>query len=406
MATAAAPALSGVNVLDLSHGVSGGYCTKVLADLGAQVIKVEPPSVGDATRRAGPFLHDVPNLEASAPFLYLHMGKKGVTLNLKSETGRSILLRLVQQTDVLVENFRPGVMARLGLDYASLEQVNPGLIMASISYFGQSGPYRDYEGCDMVAHAISGYMYLTGDEDREPLRAGGCQSGYQAGLQAAMAILAALTYRDFTTEGQHIDVSTIEALASTFDGVAVYTMLERQGIMPRRAGTRLINRDPYYAYPSTLLPCKDGWVHVHYSPSNPEGLAFLAGNPRLAAPEVMAAMMGHADEMDRILSEWLKDHTREEIQTAAQEIRVPFTMVQSIAEVVEDPQNEAMGFFVEIDHPVAGKLRYPSSPFHMPESPWKPVRAPLLGEHNQEIYCQRLGYSREDLVRLREMNII
>jgi len=399
-------ALSGINVLDLSQGVSGGYCTKVLADLGAQVIKVEPPFIGDFARKTGPFLGDIPNLETSAPFLYLNTGKKSITLNLESRSGTSILLELVQQADVLVENFKPGFMAKLGLAYPSLEQVNPGLIMASISCFGQSGPYRDYEGCDMVAYAISGYMYLTGDEDKEPLRAGGSQSGYQAGLQAAMALLAALTYRDFTGEGQYVDVSTVEALASTFDGVTVYTTLERQGFMPRRAGTRLINRDPRFTYPSTLLPCKDGWVHVHHSPSNPRGLAALTGNPRLEAPEVLAAGMGHANEIDQMLTEWLKDHTREEIQTTAQHMRVPFTMVQSIDEVLEDPQNEARGFFVEIDHPVAGKLKYPRPPFHMPESPWLPVRAPLLGEHNQEIYCQRLGYSKEDLVRLRELNII
>ena len=130
----------------------------------------------------------------------------------------------------------------------------------------------------MIAYALSGYMYLTGDEDREPLKAGGSQSGYQAGLATVMA---ALSHRDFTAEGQYIDVSTIEALAGTFDGVAVYTMLEKRGTMPRRAGTRLITRDPHGAYPSTLLPCKDGWVHVHYSPSFPERLALLTGNQKL-----------------------------------------------------------------------------------------------------------------------------
>ncbi|MBI4338259.1 MAG: CoA transferase [Chloroflexi bacterium] len=399
-------ALSGVGVLDLSQGVSGGYCTKLLADLGARVIKVEPPSVGDCTRRAGPFLNDIPDLEASAPFLYLNTGKQSITLDLKSPTGQRILLELVKGTDVLVENFKPGVMEKLGLGYSVLEQVNPGLVMASISCFGQSGPYRDYEGCELVAYAMSGYMYLTGDEDREPLKAGGSQSGYQAGLAAAMAVLAALTRKDFTGTGQYLDVSTIEALAGTFDGVSFYTMMERSGIMPRRAGTRLITREPQAPYPSRLLPCKDGWVHVHWSPSFPEGLALLTGNPGLAAAEVMAAMMGHADEIDQMLVDWLKDHSREEVQSLAQEIRVPFTMVHSIAEVLADPQNEAQGFFVEIDHPVAGRLRYPSPPFRVPLSPWRPARAPLLGEHNLEIYCHRLGHSMEDLTRLRQLNVI
>ena len=399
-------ALSGVNVLDLSDGVSGGYCTKIMADLGAQVIKVEPPVTGDSARSAGPFLNTVPNIETSAPYLYLNAGKKSITLDLKCDAAKPIIRKLVKHTDILIENFKPGVMAELGLDYASLKQFNPGLIMVSISYFGQTGPYRGYEGSELIAYALSGYMYLTGDEDREPLKAGGSQSGYQAGLAAVMAIMAALTHRDFTAEGQYIDVSTIEALAGTFDGVAVYSMLEKRGFMPRRAGTRLINRDPHYAYPSVLLPCKDGWVHAHYSPSFPEGLALLTGNPRLEEPEVLMAMMGHADEIDQMLIEWLKDHTREEIQTLAQELRIPFTMVQSIAEVLDDPQNEATGFFVELDHPVAGKLQYPSPAYHMPESPWQPTRAPLLGEHNRQVYCEILGYSEKELTVLQKSGVI
>ncbi len=399
-------ALSGVNVLDLSDGVSGGYCTKIMSDLGAQVIKVEPPVTGDSARSAGPFLNDIPNIETSAPYLYLNTGKKSITLDLKNDASKPIVHKLVKQADILIENFKPGVMSELGLDYDILKQLNPGLIMASISYFGQTGPYRDYEGSELIAYAVSGYMYLTGDEDREPLIAGGSQSGYQAGLATVMAVMAALSHRDFTAEGQYIDVSTIEALAGTFDGVAVYTMLEKRGTMPRRAGTRLITRDPHSPYPSALLPCKDGWVHVHYSPSFPEGLALLTGNPRLEEPEVLTAMMGHADEIDQLLMERLKDHTREEIQTQAQELRIPFTMVQSIAEVLDDPQNEATGFFVELDHPVAGKLRYPSLPYHMPESPWQPVRAPLLGEHNRQVYCDVLRYSEKELTVFQESGVI
>ena len=399
-------ALSGVNVLDLSQGYSGGYCTKVLADLGAQVVKVETPLRGDVARAMGPFLDDVPDKETSAPFLYLNAGKKSVTLDIFDVSAQPLLKELIAWADILVENFKPGVMATLGLDYARLEPVNPGLIMVSISYFGQTGTYRDYEGSDLIAYAMSGYMYLTGDEDREPLRAGGYQAEYQAGLSAAMAAVAALTYRDFTGEGQHVDVSAIEALASTFDGVSVFTMFERSGVAPKRAGTRLINRDPHGAYPSRLLPCKDGWVHVHYSPSNPEGLAWLTGSPRLEAPDVLSAMMGHADEIDELLEDWLKDHSREEIQTLAQELRVPFTMVQSIAEVLEDPQNEARKFFVEVEHPKAGSFRYPTSPFRLSESPWRAAVAPLLGEHNEDVFCRTLGHSQAILDRLRESHVV
>ncbi|MCH9037274.1 MAG: CoA transferase [Chloroflexi bacterium] len=400
------PALAGLNVLDLSEGISGGYCTKVLSDLGAQVIKIEASVVGDCTRRMGPFLNDVPSIEASAPFLYLNAGKKSITLNIEADGAKSILKELVKRTDILVESFKPGYLAELGLGYPDLEEANPGLIMASISYFGQDGPYRDYEGCELVAFAMSGYMYLTGDEDREPLKAGGYQAEYQGGLAAAMAILAALNYRDYTEEGQYIDVSTIEALAATLDGVSVFTTLEHDGVLPRRAGTRLIRREPRAPYPSTLLPCKDGWIHVHYSPSNPEGIALLTGNPRLADPEVLGAMNGHADEIDQIITDWLKGHTREEAQALAQEIRIPFTMVQSIPEVMEDPQHKARDFFVAIDHPVAGPLKYPRSPFAAPKDPGQPARAPLLGEHNQQIYCQLLGRSSQELSGLADLNVI
>ena len=398
--------LAGLRVLDASDGVAGGYCTKLLADMGADVTKVEPPGAGDSTRRTGPFAGDVPNPETSAPFLYLSAGKKSVTLDLERSPGQSIFRVLAGRADIVVENFKPGVMAGLGLDYGTLHEANPGLIMASITYFGQTGPYSSYEACDLVAYAVSGYMYLTGDEDREPLKAGGNQSGYQAGLAAAMAITAALSYRDVAGEGQYIDVSAIEALASTFDGVCVFTMEERLGFVPTRAGTRLISREPHSPYPSNLLPCKDGWVHVHWSPSHPEGLAFLTGNPWLESDEVMGALRGHADEIDEALMEWLKDVPRDEVQALAQEVRVPFTKVQSIAEVMADPQNEASGFFAEAEHPVAGKLRYPASPISATDTRPKPRRAPLLGEHNEEVYSGLLGYALDDLSRLAEMGVI
>ena len=398
--------LSGLKVLDASDGVCGGYCTKLLADMGAEVTKVEPPGSGDSTRRAGPFGGGVPNPETSAPFLYLNAGKCSVTLDLKSRPGQVIFTELATVADVVVENARPGVMEEWGLDYPALSQSNPSLVMASITWFGQTGPYRDYEGCDLVAHAVSGYMYLTGDEEREPLKAGGSQSEYQAGLAAAMAITTALSYRDLTGEGQYIDVSAIESLAATFDGVGTFTMEDRLGFVPRRAGTRLISRDSHSPYPSNLLPCQDGWVHVHWSPSFPEGLAFLTGNPRLESDEVMAALRGHADEIDAALTQWLKDVPREEVQAQAQEIRVPFTMVQSVAEVMEDPQNRATGFFAEVEHPVAGKLRLPTSPITTSAIRSMPKRAPLLGEHNEAVYCGTLGYAADELSRLAELMVI
>lgn len=398
--------LDGVKVLDLSLGLSGGYCTKMLRDLGAEVIKVEPRGTGDDTRSIGPFLNDKPNIETSAPFLYLNQGKKSVTLDVNHPEGRQIVKRLAAQSDVMVESFKPGYLSRVRLDYEGLMKVNPTLILASISYFGQEGPYSQYQGSEIVAYAFSGYMYITGDPDREPLKAGGYQSEYHGGISAGMAVLAALNYRDLTGEGQYIDVSTVEAIASTFEGVSYYSMLERENVLPRRQGTRLIHTSHRAPYPSTLLPCKDGWVHVHYSPSFPDGLATLTGNHRLAEDEMMTALSGHADEIDELVMGWMKDLTREEVFDLSQELRIPFTKVQSIPEVMSDPQNEARALFRVADHPVAGALRYPGTPL----SPWtqgeSPNRAPLLGEHTDEVLRNALAMSDKDIEGLKTEGVI
>ena len=226
--------ICGIKVLDLSLGLSGGYCTKMLRDLGAEVIKIEPPGTGDDTRSIGPFLNDEPDVETSAPFLYLNQGKKSVTLDISHPDARGIVERLASSSDVVIESFKPGYLSGLGLDYEGLSTVNSSLIMASISYFGQKGPYSQYEGSEIVAYAFSGYMYITGDPDREPLKAGGYQSEYHGGISAAMAVVAALNYRDLTGEGQYIDVSTVEAIASTFEGVSYYSM-QRAGGRPAQA---------------------------------------------------------------------------------------------------------------------------------------------------------------------------
>ena len=398
--------LDGVKVLDLSLGLSGGYCTKMLRNLGADVIKVEPRDTGDDTRSVGPFLNDEPNTETSAPFLYLNQGKKSVTLDLGHPDARNIIEQLAAESDVVVESFKPGYLSGLGLDYERLEKVNPTLIMASISYFGQEGPYSQYEGSEIVAYAFSGYMYITGDPDREPLKAGGYQSEYHGGISAAMAVLAALNYRDLTGEGQYIDVSTVEAIASTFEGVSYYSMLERENVLPRRQGTRLIHTSHRAPYPSTLLPCKDGWMHIHYSPSFPDGLATLTGNGRLAEDEVMTAMSGHADEIDDLVTDWMKDLTREEVFELSQELRIPNTKVQSIPEVMSDSQNEARTFFREAEHPVAGTLKYPGTPL----APWadgeSPERAPLLGEHTVDVLRDDLNMSDSEITRLRDKGAI
>ena len=399
-------ALDGIKVLDITSGFAGGYCTKILRDLGAEVIKVEIPESGDSCRSFGPFLNDDPNIETSAPYLYLNAGKKSITLDVCRPESRDVFHSLCLESDILVENYKPGKMHQIGLGYENLSTINPTLIMCSLTYFGQFGPYSQFEGSDIVSYAMSGYMHLTGEEDREPLKAGGRQAEYQCGLAGSMSILAALLNRSLTGTGDHIDVSATEALTSTFDGVAYFQTYDKTGDNPMRAGTRLIAREPTGAYPSTLLPCKDGWVHVHYSPSNPEGIGFLTGSDRLASDAIMKRMREHADEIDELITEWLQNHTRSEVQTLAQEVRVPFTMVQSIEETISDPQNKYRNYFMPMEHEIAGKMDYPTSPFRLKTSEWTPLPAPLLGQHNDEIYVTKLKIDTNNMAKMKSAGII
>jgi len=385
-------------VLDLSENISGPYCAKLLADYGAEVIKVERPGGGDAARSIGPFLKDEPHPEKSGLFLYLNTNKKGITLNLKDRSGQGILKRLVQQADVLVQNYEPRLLPGLGLCYEELEQVKPGLIMTSISYFGQTGPYRDYKGSEMIALALGGLMYMTGAPDREPLKGSGFQAEFQAGLNAAVAAMTALYFREATGQGQHIDVSVMEVVASILEAAVLNH--EYNGTVRGRAGAR-----HHSAYPSTILPCRDGYVHVHAS-TDWEAFSRFMEAPGLLDPKFEGAHRLYADEMDELMLPWLLAHDADEIFTSAQTWRFPFAKVLDIDELLEDVQYKDRGFWVEVDHPIAGWLTYPGAPFKMEETPWKAGRAPLLGEHNEEIYCGRLGFTREDLVLLRESGVV
>ena len=396
-------ALDGISVLDLGEYVSGPYCAKMLAAFGAEVIKVEKPGKGDVARRMGPFPGDEPHPERSGAFLYLNTGKKSITLNLESATGLQIFKELVGTTDVLVENFQPGVMASLGLDYTTLESINPRLIMTSITGFGQSGPYRDYKMSSIVGYAMSGHQYINGEPDREPLQGPGPQPEYQGGLHGFFGTMAALYSREDTDQGQCVDVSIMECLT----GFHQFTIIRYTygGEIKSRTGNRYES-----SYPITIYPCKDG--HVALSASSPQqqellyalvGMPELGEDPRFISP---LDRIANAEAYDALVMPWFQERTKEEIFHTCSQWRVPCAPVTHPGELLSDPHFREREFFVEVDHPEAGKLPYPGAPFRMSETPWQTDRAPLLGEHNEEIYCQHLGYSREDLVKLRERGCI
>jgi crotonobetainyl-CoA:carnitine CoA-transferase CaiB-like acyl-CoA transferase len=383
--------------------MAAGYCTKLLAGLGAEVIKVEPPGKGDAVRSMRPFKDDIPNVETSAVHLHLSMGKKSITLEPGSETARRLLDSLLSTADVMVETYEGDDLARLGLTYDEVSAAHPDLIVTSITDFGREGPYANYKGGELVDYSAGGYTFLTGLPDRVPIKAGGSQAQYQGGLHAAGATLSALLLRDQTGRGDHLDVSIVEAICFTHGGMAPF--LNSNNIY-RRVGARLLSNAPTAPYPSTILPARDGFVHAHWSPADPHLMGVLTENPRLGDPELWATPRAHADEIDTLLTEWLAGLDRAEAVRRAQELRHPFTVVLTPADLIDDPQFVERGFFTELDHPVAGPMKHLGAPFRMSDTAWESRRAPLLGEHNAEIYCERLGLSLEELSLLRERGIV
>ena len=395
-------ALEGVKVLDLTHHIAGPYCTKLLADFGADVVKVERPD-GDPARQMPPYFHDEAGLENSLLFLYLNTSKQGVTLNLKSGPGQEMLKELVKQSDILVENFSPRVMPSLGLDYPALKEINPSLVLVSISNFGQTGPYRDYKATDIVEYALGGLMYIFGDNDREPLKHALHQAQFRAGANSASATLIALYHQRRTGEGQHVDVSIQECIASGLRDVVdnyVYTGAVRQRA-PNHSGelNRLRATSDGYLLPTPGISGNLDWATV---------VEFL-GAPELDDEKFSTgtARMANTEELGRVLDQVFLTKKKYDMFYAAQQRRFIYGMVQSPEEVLADEQLQARDYFVDIEHPVAGKIRYPGAPFLMSGTPWEAHRpAPTLGQHNSQVFGQLLGYSGDNLAQMRAMNVI
>ena len=365
-------ALAGLRVLELAQGVSGPYCGKLLAGLGADVIKVEPPG-GDPARKAGPFPGDLPDPERSGLCLHLNTGKRGIV----AEPGQ--LPSLLLAADVVITGEGPAALAAAGIDLASWQRDYPRLVIASVTTFGLEGPYAGYLGGELVAYALGGYAMLTGDPAREPLKAYGSLVEYQAGAQLALGVVAALHAREASGRGQLVDAAAMQAATFLLGGVEQGAHF--YGRIARRNGTRLLGFPPEHSYPSTIRPCKDGYVHCHSNNRYLDLLGALIPHPRLADPELLAAMMGHADEIDAIMDGWLADRTREEIVRQAQDLRLPFTEVRQPGEVLAEPHHIERGSFVTVRHPGAGPVLQPGAPFRMHGTPWETGPAPMLGEH-------------------------
>jgi crotonobetainyl-CoA:carnitine CoA-transferase CaiB-like acyl-CoA transferase len=401
--------LAGLRVLEYCRLVSGPYCTKLLADLGAEVIKIEEPGAGDPARAIGPFPGDLPHPERSGLFLYLNTNKLGITLSLKGTAGRRIFKELLKAMDVLVEDSPPGTMEEMGLDYQSLSQALPGLIMTSITPFGQTGPYKDYKAYPLTTFHASGQGYhmqgLGGEKylDREPIKVGGLVGEYDPGMNAAVAILGAVYGRELTGQGQHIDISKQESLLALLRvEAALYANHDVEAAGSRGGLKRM---------PGGMVRCQDGYVATTTPLEHQwQALVKLLGSPEWAEEEWArdrATRTQHVAKLDPLIGEGMAHRTKQELYHAGQALSCPIAPVESAQDIAQSPQLDARGFFAEVEHPQAGRLRYATTPYQFSETPGRLARpAPLLGEHNELIYWGRLGYSREELVRLRQAAVI
>ncbi len=393
--------LHNLKILDLSSGIAGAFCTRLFAGWGAEVIKVEKPDAGDSSRHAGPFKDNVPNSETSALFLYLNTGKKSITLNLESKTGVDILKDLVKDADILVESSSPGTMSRLGLAYGTLEKINPGLVMTSITWFGQTGPYTGYKANAMVAYAMGGQMYVCGQPDREPLQAGASVGEYIGGLYGFIGTMMALQYRQQTDEGQQVDVSIFECLAGSHQFTLTWPeyseiLLERPGWPGSRA-------------PLSFYRCADGYVNLRLRGIEIGLLVQLFNMPELADDPrftSLAARDKNIKELEALVALKMAGLKKQEVFRLAGEWRQLCGYVANLDDLLRDPQYRSRDFWVEIEHPLAGRLQYPGAPVKMTATLWAADRAPLLGEHNTEIYGSRLGYADDDFIRLKQQGVI
>lgn len=389
--------LHDICVLDLSENIAGPYCTKLLAGLGATVIKVEQPGSGDVSRAAGPFAHRTPHLEESATFLYLNTGKQSITLNITCPTGVAILRQLAHTCDILVESFSPGYLDELGLGYTALESDNPSLIYTAVTPFGQTGPYRKYQSTDLVDQALGALMHTVGLPEREPLKIGGNASLYTTGISAFSATMLALHVRDNEGYGQLVDVSAMETLTVA----QIHASIQYQfGHTPMRR-------------PNTLIPAQDGWIHAGlergvgedtwHQVCNLIGMPDLATDPKFSTRDMRRE---NQSELQSIFSQWTKTRPKEEIYHALQNLRTVAGYVATVEDLFTSGQFAARDFFQPIEHPQTGQAQYPGAAFTLDSSAWRHDRAPLLGEHNDTIYGRQLGYSTTELAQLRSLGVI
>jgi crotonobetainyl-CoA:carnitine CoA-transferase CaiB-like acyl-CoA transferase len=383
--------LDGIKVLDLGRYQAGPRCAMILADLGAEVIKVEEPG-GDESRGLGRVYWSAYN-----------RGKKSITLNLRSEQGKSLLRALIPKVDMVLQNFRPGVMDAMGFGYETLKQLNRGIILINVSGFGQAGPYKHRPAYDPIGQAMSGLMSFTGFPDGPPVMTNASIIDRTTALHATIGALAALHRRDTTGEGQSLDVCLLDSAYTLMEiPIAQYLLSDKE---PQRNGNRAGG-----IAPANTFRAKDGWVYLLAIPQDmfgkfcrAIGREDLLADPRFAS---IAARGAHVRDLDTLVADWVSDKTVAEVVTALERAEVPVAPVHSIPQAARDPHLWERKMLVEVEDPEAGRTFVPGLTVKFSDTPGAVGPIPRPGQHNNEIYCQLLGRSADELARWKEERVI
>jgi len=391
--------LEGLRILDLSRVMSGPFCTAMLADLGAEVIKIEMPGNGDDSRFFGPFVDD-----ESAYFMLLNRGKKSLTLDLKSDEGKKILMAIVAECDVVVENFRPGVAQRLGLDYETLKSENPALIYASISGFGQGGPFADRPAYDLIVQAMSGLMHITGQRDGPPTAVGESVVDVCTGMFAAWGIMSALFARERTGKGRYLDVAMLDSMYSMMLTVAAMQLYTDKP--PGRVGSR----HPV-TYPVDVFETIDGHIVMVVTTDRTFGkLCGVIGRPEVADDpkyRTNADRNTNEAELKAAIEEWTSGQSSDAAVSALGEAGIPAGPVLSVDDVTESDHIAHREMVTHVDHPSLGKVPLVHQPVQFSDADREFQRPPpLLGEHTRELLASLLGLSESDIEKLSDDDII
>lgn len=393
-------ALEGVLVLDMTRVLAGPYSAMMLADMGATVIKVEETGKGDDSRYMGPFQNG-----ESAYFMNLNRNKKGITVNLKSPQGKALFKELIKKADIVMENYRPGTMEKLGLGYETLKEINPRIVYGAVSGFGHYGPYKNRPGYDIIAQAMSGLMSTTGWPGGEPTRTGTAMGDVLAGLSVTIGILAALHRRNQTGLGQKVDVALVDSAVSSLEIINMIYLVEKR--LPQRIGNRYESTYPYDSFRA-----KDGSLVIGTANDKLwQIFCKVIGQPELAnKPEyarVRDRVANHA-ELKPLVEEWTQQRNVADIVDMLLEAGVPAAPIYNIEQVAHDPHIAvAREMFVETEHPVAGKITLTGSHIKLSDTPSTiKTPSPQLGQHNKEIYGDLIGLSDEELAALQTDGVI